>query len=180
MAYHPAPVICVLDERMVLNRSLIAVVVSTVFLAGCVKQPPPAAQTTVADDPTDVTSIDSAGAPTSPTGDSVKQTGYAAAGERSASSEPAWLDSGDELEAETASGEILRLNLALPEPEEGKEKVDHLFADSDKGPNYFKSGKENKESVKLKGKLYMIDEPAAEKRIENVDGGEVGIVVPLK
>ena len=65
-------------------------------------------------------------------------------------------------------------------PEEGKEKVDHLFADSDKGPNYFKSTKEKKESVKLKGKLYMIDEPTAEKRIENVDGGEVGIVVPLK
>lgn len=178
---------------MVLNRSLIVVVLSVVFLAGCVKQSPPADPATVADDPTDVTSIDSAAAPsvggaaapagaqTSPSGGSVQQASYSAAGEpagRSAGSEPAWLESGDELEAETASGEILRLNLALPE--EGKEKVDHLFADSDKGPNYFKSTKEKKESVKLKGKLYMIDEPTAEKRIENVDGGEVGIVVPLK
>ena len=70
------------------------------------------------------------------------------------------------------------LNLSLPEKELGKDP-DYLFAEKDNTPNYFKSSSDDAR-VKLKGKVYMIEEPSSEKRIENLDGGEIGIVVPLR
>lgn len=70
------------------------------------------------------------------------------------------------------------LNLALP-PKDSDEASDYLFGEKDNAPNYFKSRSDNP-GVRLKGKIYMIEEPMVEKRIENLDGGEIGIVVPLK
>ncbi len=71
------------------------------------------------------------------------------------------------------------LDLTPPQPEENS---DHLFAESDKGPNFFTAPdkKKGEESIKLKGKLYMIEEPSPEKNLQNLDGGEIGITVPLK
>ena len=184
--------------------------VSAVLLASCVKQAPPDALNESGADPTNVTSIDQTasvadlpvrqdgmqvseqGAGDNPSvadgsvqdnawvGGSAQPASYAVSDDAAPKpSEPFDLELIDQIQVDAGSGETRRLNLALPE---GKEKVDHLFADSDNGPNYFKSSREKKEkeAVKLKGKLYMIDEPSAEKRIQNVDGGEVGIVVPLR
>ena len=57
---------------------------------------------------------------------------------------------------------------------------DYLFAEKSDGVNFFQSGEEERPSVKVKGKLYMIDEPVPERRLDNVDGGEIGIEVPLR
>lgn len=70
------------------------------------------------------------------------------------------------------------LNLSLP-PKGSSQESDFLFSEKDNTPSYFESRSEDA-GVRLKGKLFMIEEPSAEKRIENVDGGEIGIVVPLK
>ncbi len=70
------------------------------------------------------------------------------------------------------------LNLSLPQKDSSDES-DFLFSEKDNTPNYFESRSEDAR-VRLKGKLFMIEEPTAEKQIENVDGGEIGIVVPLK
>lgn len=170
---------------MVLKKNLSAVFLAALCLAGCVKQAPP--ESLAASDPTDVTSIDGAGidggdaavrADAGPDSRDASAPQSAVTGSSDAEFDEPFWEGLREAGQGTDGAQAPDLNLALPK---GLESADHLFANSDKGPNYFKSSRESKEkeSVKLKGKLYMIDEPTPEKRIQNVDGGEVGIVVPL-
>lgn len=159
---------------MVLIRNLLVLMLSVVFLASCVKQPP-----TVT--PASDVGGEQAG-PQSSSADAPVRTGKRAEVTRAdnrSSGDALWREIVGGSAVEFESAEIPLLNLALPK---GSEGVNHLFTDRDKGPNYFKSSRESKESetVRFKGKLYMIEDPAAEKRIQNVDGGEVGIVVPFK
>lgn len=58
-------------------------------------------------------------------------------------------------------------------------EADYLFAEKDDGVNFFQSREKERRSVKVKGKLYMIEEPVPERRLDNVDGGEIGIELPL-
>lgn len=165
---------------MVLSRNLLVVLLSVFYLPGCVRQAPDAPAADV--DPTDITTIEQAAAVGS-------ESGLGAEGERSLAnrglSDTPQSEGESELDAATAGesdkGGTTRLNLSLPGGGE-IENTDHLFAESDKGPNYFTSSEtaEKKESVRIKGKLYMINEPSPEKQMQNVDGGEVGIIVPLK
>lgn len=69
----------------------------------------------------------------------------------------------------------LELDMSLPMDAQEQ----YLFSDKQDAPNFFRS-QQPKPTVKWKGKLYMIDEPTPEKRMDNVDGGEISVVVPFK
>ena len=142
---------------------------SVLVLAGCVKAPPDSTEVGAVD-VTDVTSV------TEHT--SLQGASQAGAGEASGQSD----ENGAKLiqtYSQEESAQASPLNLTPPQPEENS---DHLFAESDKGPNFFTASdkKKGEESIKLKGKLYMIEEPSPEKNLQNLDGGEIGITVPLK
>lgn len=59
-------------------------------------------------------------------------------------------------------------------------ETDYLFAEKGDSVNFFQSREEKPRSVKVKGKLYMVEEPVPEHRLDNVDGGEIGIEIPLR
>ncbi|WP_372781491.1 hypothetical protein [Litorivivens sp.] len=117
---------------------------------------------------TDVTSITELGAPSSGTVAPADEGG----GDGQTSGESI---SADAANAGKALAQPLDLNLVLPAESEQQ----YLFSEKSQAPNFFQS-QEPKPAVKWKGKLYMIEEPATEKRMENVDGGEISVVVPLK
>lgn len=142
---------------------------SALLLAGCLKAPPDSTETGALD-VTDVTSVTEYS--------SMQGASQAGAGEPSRQSD----ENRGELVQTYARDESVQaspLDLTPPQPEENS---DHLFAESDKGPNFFTAPdkKKGEESIKLKGKLYMIEEPSPEKNLQNLDGGEIGITVPLK
>lgn len=93
-------------------------------------------------------------------------------------SEPSAAGAGVSEHKDEDGAPPVSLDLALP-PKDSDDASEYLFGEKDNAPNYFKSHGDNP-GVRLKGKIYMIEEPTAEKRIENLDGGEIGIVVPLK
>ncbi len=80
--------------------------------------------------------------------------------------------------AEPAEPELkgpLALDMSLPMEAEEQ----YLFSEKQDAPNFFRS-QQPQPTVKWKGKLYMIEEPSPEKRMDNVDGGEISVVVPFK
>lgn len=135
------------------------------LLSGCVKVEPEGSAAQGETNITDVTSIARMEAP---------EASSPVVVEGGESSGPTPLANG----AQPAEPELkgpLELNMSLPV--ESQEQ--YLFSEKEDAPNFFRSQKPQP-GVKWKGKLYMIEEPSAEKRMENVDGGEIGVVVPLK
>ncbi len=154
-----------------MSRIFLAFVLPVFVLSACVKQDSPDSAIDDVSDPTGVTSVDAVQAAVDTrSGEGARQHS---------------VESGESIEE--ASGENVAAGESKPpslnlKPPQSTESSEHLFSGGDSEPNYFTSnkGKEERDSVRLKGKLYMIEEPVPEKRIQNVDGGEVGIIVPLR
>ncbi|MBB3046108.1 hypothetical protein FHR99_000344 [Litorivivens lipolytica] len=148
--------------KSVLSLSL-AGFVSLTVLAGCTRQPEPPEPASV--DVTDVTDVTSVTTPPA---------------SAAATPAPENVDANSASQSSSSEGGVRPVSLNLSLPSEGGSNNDqYLFAEKEQTPNYFQS-KSDKPGVKFKGKVYMIDEPSSEKRMDNVDGGEIGIVVPLK
>lgn len=113
-----------------------------------------------------MTSVDGAGGAERPADDEGRQVEAQAEGsDKSAAAQPLDL-----------SVDILpKDRYAASDP-----KTDYLFAEKGDSVNFFQSREEQRRSVKVKGKLYMIDEPVPERQLDNLDGGEIGIEIPLR
>ena len=136
------------------------------LLGGCVKVEPDNGAAHGDTNITDVTSIAHMEDPAATSPVVVEEEG--------AGSDPVPLADG----AQPAEPELkgpLELDMSLPMEAEEQ----YLFSDRQDAPNFFRS-QQPKPTVKWKGKLYMIDEPSPEKRMDNVDGGEISVVVPFK
>ncbi len=142
-------------------RFVVSIALLTLVVSGCSRPPQPPESPGV-----DVTSVTDVTTATTPPASAAASPSESEVGRA--------VNGGQKQEEPTP----VSLNLALP-LKDSSEGSDHLFSEKDNTPNYFKSRSDNP-GVRLKGKIYMIEEPTAEKRIENLDGGEIGIVVPLK